>query len=155
MWQLKILVLNPVSTTAWDELTLAHVGKVVSPGVLITVGSLARGPPAIEYECGRDLAAPYVVEEVIRASREGFHAIAINCFDDPGLKASREVSGSLVPGIRETSLAVTLLLGYRIAIISTGRCSRVVYYRRVAELGLGGRVVYATGIEVGVLDLRK
>ncbi len=155
MQQLRMLILNPVNTNIWDELTLAHVKEVVSPDVLVTVRSLTRGPPAIEREYERDLAAPYVIEEVIKASKEGFHVIIINCFDDPGLQASREVSESLVLGIGETSMASALLLGYRIAVISTGRYSRIAYYRKAVELGLEKRLVYASGIDVRVLDLRR
>lgn len=152
----KILVLNPVNTDVWNELTLAYVENVVSPEVEVFVRSLSRGPPAIESEYDKDSAAPYVVEEVIKAAEEGFHAVVINCFDDPGLRASREISKILVLGIGETSLAVATLLGYRIAVISTGsRYSRTAYYRKALELGIEKRVVYASGIDVRVLDLRK
>ncbi len=155
MQQLKMLVLNPVSTDIWNELTLMHVKEVVSPDVYVAVKSLARGPPAIECACDRDLAAPYVVKEVIKASKESFHAIVINCFDDPGLQASREVSESLVLGIGETSITSALLLGHRIAIISTGKHSKTAYYRKALELGFEKRIVYTSGIDVRVLDLRK
>lgn len=152
----KLLVLNPVSTDVWNDLTLTYVKKILSPEVEVYVRSLSEGPSAIESEYDRDLAAPHVVNEVIRASEEGFHAVVINCFDDPGLRASREVSRTLVLGIGETSLAVATLLGYRIAVISTGsRYSRTAYYRRAIELGLEKRVVYASGVDIRVLDLRK
>ncbi|MFN3268292.1 MAG: aspartate/glutamate racemase family protein [Zestosphaera sp.] len=156
MTQPKILVLNPVNTDIWNELTLTYVKKVVSPEVEVFVRSLSRGPPAIESEYDKDLAAPYVIDEVLKAAEEGFHAVIINCFDDPGLRASREVSKILVLGIGETSLTVATLLGYRIAVISTGsRYSRTAYYRKAIELGIEKRVVYASGIDVRVLDLRK
>lgn len=156
MTQPKILVLNPVNTDIWNELTLTYVKKVISPEVEVSVRSLSRGPPAIESEYDRDLAAPYVIEEVLKAAGEGFHAVVINCFDDPGLRASREVSKILVLGIGETSLTVATLLGYKIAVISTGsRYSRTAYYRKAIELGIEKRVVYASGIDVRVLDLRK
>lgn len=156
MNRFKLLVLNPVNTDVWNELTLTYVKRVISPEVDISVRFLSRGPPAIESEYDRDLAAPYVVEEVIKAAEEGFHAVVINCFDDPGLRASREVSKILVLGIGETSLTVATLLGYRIAVISTGsRYSKTAYYRKAIELGIEKRVVYASGIDVRVLDLRK
>lgn len=154
--QPKILVLNPVSTDIWNELTLTYVKRVISPEIEVAVRSLSRGPPAIECEYDRDLAAPHVIEEVIKAAEEGFHAVIINCFDDPGLRASREVSRILVLGIGETSLTIAALLGYRIAVISTGsRYSKSAYYRKAIELGIEKRVVYASGIDVRVLDLRK
>jgi len=152
----KLLVLNPVSTDVWNDLTLTHVKKILSPEIEVSVRSLREGPPAIENEYDKDLATPHVVSEVIKASEEGFHAVVINCFDDPGLRASREVSKILVLGIGETSLTAATLLGYRIAVISTGsRYSRTAYYRKAVELGLEKRVVYASGIDIRVLDLRK
>lgn len=154
--QPRMLVLNPVSTDIWNELTLTHVRKVVSPEVEVFVRSLGRGPPAIESEYDKDLAAPHVIEEVVKAAEEGFHVVIINCFDDPGLRASREVSKILVLGIGETSLTVATLLGYRVAVVSTGsRYSRTAYYRKAVELGIEKRIVYVSGIDVRVLDLRK
>lgn len=91
----KLLVLNPVSTDVWNDLTLTYVKKILSPEVEVYVRSLSEGPSAIESEYDRDLAAPHVVNEVIRASEEGFHAVVINCFDDPVLELlgkSRELS---------------------------------------------------------------
>lgn len=119
------------------------------------VRSLKEGPPAIESEYDRDLAAHHVIKEVLRANEEGFDAIVINCFDDPGLHAAREVSDTLVLGIGETSIITALNLGYRIAIISTGKYSRNVYYRKAAALGILDRVAYTGGVEIEVLDIRK
>lgn len=152
----RILILNPVNTTIWDELTLTHVKRIISPDTEITIKSLTKGPPAIETEYEKELATPYVIEEVIKASKEGFNAVIINCFDDPGLRASREISNILVLGIGETSLITAALLGYRIAIISTGsKYSKTAYYRKAIELGLEKRIIYTIGIDVRVLDLRK
>jgi len=151
----KILIINPVGTYLWDDITLQAVKKIVNPDTEVIVRSLKGAPPAIECDYDRDLAVPYVINEVIRASKEGFDAIVINCFDDPGLHAAREVTDVLVLGIGETTITAALLLGYRIAIISTGKHSRNVYYRRAVSLGIADRVVYTSGIDVEVLDLRK
>ncbi|MEM2389645.1 MAG: aspartate/glutamate racemase family protein [Ignisphaera sp.] len=152
---LKLLVINPVSTDVWNDYLMRFAKSVLPGDVEVEVRNLPKAPPAIECEYDRDLAAPYVVEEVVRANREGFHGIVINCFDDPGLEASREVSEIPVLGIGETSMVVALLLGYRIAVISTGRNSRLTYYRKAVALGIEKRIVYTSGIEVSVLNLRK
>lgn len=151
----RILVLNPVSTSAWDELTYEHLRSVAFPGTEVVVRSLGDGPASVESEYDRDLASVRVVEEVLRAEEEGFDAVVINCFDDPGLHASRERASILVLGIGETSILTALLLGHRIAIVSTGRSSRALYHRRAMELGVADRVAYTGGVEVGVLEMRR
>ncbi len=87
--------------------------------------------------------------------RESFDAMVINCFDDPGLHASREVVDVLVLGIGESSMMLGLLLGHRIAVISTGKSARSLYHRKAMEMGIAERLAYASGIDVGVLDLKE
>lgn len=151
----KLLVINPVSVDIWDNLVLEYAERVLSPGTSIVVRHLPGAPPFIETDYERELAAPLVVKEVLRANREGFDAVVINCFDDPGLEASREVSDIPVLGIGETSLSVAMLLGYNIAIVSTGKGWSALYRRRVSALGIERRVVYISSIEVPILDLRR
>ena len=151
----RILVINPVSTSAWDRITYEYLKSIAFPRTEVVVRSLKEGPKSIESEYDRDLAARYVVEEVVRAEKEGFDAVVINCFDDPGLHAARERASILVLGIGETSITTALLLGHKIAIISTGRNSRALYHRKALELGVIDRVAYTGGIEVGVLEMRE
>ncbi len=151
----RILVINPVATSKWDELTQSFLEKHASPETSIVVRSLREGPESIESEYDRDLVAHHVVEEVVRAEKEGFDAVVINCFDDPGLHAARERVKILVLGIGETSIITALLLGHRIAIISTGRNARALYHKKALELGVLDRVAYTSGIELGVLEMRE
>ncbi len=156
---MKILVINPVGTPIWDELTLKHLKQVANPGTEIVVKSLPQGPETIESEFDKALAEKHVVEVVAREllnSREKYDAVMINCFDDPGVKALREVvRDAIVLGIGETSITAALMLGFSIAIISTGRESKAIYRRRAAELGLLDRIVYTGGINLPVLKLRE
>jgi len=156
---MKILVINPVGTSIWDELTLKYLKQVANPGTEIVVKSLPQGPKTIESELDKALAEKYVVEVIAReylGTGSVYDAIMINCFDDPGVKAVREaVHDSLVLGIGETSITTALMLGFSIAVISTGRESKAIYRRRAAELGLLDRVVYTGGINLPVLRLRE
>ncbi len=156
---MKILVINPVGTPIWDELTLKHLKQVANPGTEVVVRSLPQGPETIESEFDKALAEKHVVEVVAREllnSREKYDAVMINCFDDPGVKALREVvRDAIVLGIGETSITAALMLGFSIAIISTGRESKAIYRRRAAELGLLDRIVYTGGINLPVLKLRE
>ncbi|RLG86287.1 MAG: hydantoin racemase [Thermoprotei archaeon] len=151
----KILVLNPVSTDIWDDLTKSYLEKIAFPSTMFEVRSLKNGPKSIECEYDVSLATPYVVEEIVKAEREGFDAAIINCFDDPGLHASRERVTILVMGIGETSIITALYLGHKFAIVSTGPNVKALYHKKVMELGLEDRLAYVEGIPIGVLDLRK
>ena len=136
-------------------MTLNYLKKIASPSTDVVVRNIKEGPKVIESEYDREYAAHHVVNEAVRADKEGFDAIIINCFDDPGLNAAREVCNTIVLGIGETSIITALLLGYRVAIISTGLNAKLLYYRRAIELGVEKRVVYTGGIDIGVLDLRR
>lgn len=152
---MRLLLINPVGTSLWDELVRNYVAAVLPSDVELVVKHLPGAPLAIESEYDKALAEALVVNEVMKAQREGFHAVIVNCFDDPGVEASRDISTVPVLGIGETSITTALLLGRRIAIISTGKASRVLYIKRAMELGLDKRLAYAGGIEVPVLELRK
>lgn len=151
----KILVLNPVSTAIWNDLTKSYLEKIASPQTIFEVRSLEKGPKSIECEYDVALATSHVVEEVVEAEKNGFDAVIINCFDDPGLHASRERVSILVMGIGETSIITALHLGHKFAIISTGPNAKALYHKKAMELGIKDRLAYVGGIPIGVLNLRK
>jgi len=148
-------VVNPVATSFWDELTLKHLEKLAFPETQIEIVHLDEGPESIECELDVVEAAPHVVKKVMEGEKKGFDATIINCFDDPGLHAARERVSTLVLGIGETSIVSALHFGHNIAIISTGTNTKVLYTKRAEELGIGGRLVYAGGLDVEVLNLRR
>ncbi|MEN2974771.1 MAG: aspartate/glutamate racemase family protein [Candidatus Caldarchaeales archaeon] len=152
---MRILVLNPVSTDVWNEITLKALSKIAFSSTEFSVVNLERGPRSIESELDVVSAAPNVVEMVDEAEKKGFDAVVINCFDDPGLDASREKASILVLGIGETSIITSLHLGYKFAIISTGERSKASYDLKAQKMGVRNRLAYSSGIPLRVLDLRR
>jgi allantoin racemase len=150
----KIFIINPVSTSIWDELTLKHLNKLAFLETEIEITHLDKGPRSIECELDVVEAAPHVIEKAMEGERKGADAIIINCFDDPGLNAAKERLSTLVFGIGETSIISSLYFGHNIAIISTGTNSKVRLCKKTGELGVSERLVYASGLDIGVLDLR-
>lgn len=149
------MVLNPVSTDVWNEITLKALSKIAFSSTEFSVVNLERGPRSIESELDVVSAAPNVVEMVDEAEKKGFDAVVINCFDDPGLDASREKASILVLGIGETSIITSLHLGYKFAIISTGERSKASYDLKAQKMGVRNRLAYSSGIPLRVLDLRR
>lgn len=129
--------------------------RQAAPGVEVEVRSLAAGPPSIEsaYE------AALVVPEVVRAAREaegqGFDAVIIGCFSDPGLEAAREVVAIPVVGPGQSALHLAAQLGGRITIISplAGALGRV--EARLRALGLADRLASVRAVNMPVLDVAR
>lgn len=151
----RILVLNPVSTDVWNDITLKVLEAVACDSTEVLVENLERGPKSIESDFDIVSVAPHVVEKVDEAERRGCDAMVINCFDDPGLEACREKASMLVLGIGETSIISSLHLGHKFAIISVGEKSKALYDVKVQKMGLKNRMAYATGIDLKVLELRR
>jgi allantoin racemase len=151
----RIFILNPVSTSTWNQITEKALKQVACSDTKLTIANLDDGPKSIESDLDVVLAAPHVVEKVVEAEDKGYDAVVINCFDDPGLEAAREKTSILVLGIGETSIIAALHLGYKFAVISTGEKSRASYDLKALKLGVRDRLAYASGIPVHVLELRS
>ncbi len=151
----KILVLNPVSTDQWNKITFEYLQRIASPTTTVVVKNLPNAPKSIETFYDASIASEHVVREAIRAEKEGFDAIVVNCFDDPGVDAARELVTIPILGAGETSMIFALLLGHRFAIISTGPNTPAIYHRKAMKLGIEARLGYVGFIDIGVLDLRK
>jgi len=151
----RIFILNPVSTSIWNQITEKALEQVAWSDTKLTIGNLDNGPKSIESDLDVVLAAPYVIEKVVEAEDKGYDAVVINCFDDPGLEAAREKTSILVLGIGETSIITALHLGYKFAVISTGEKSKASYDLKALKLGVRDRLAYASGIPIHVLELRS
>jgi len=151
----RIFILNPVSTSIWNQITEKALKQVACSNTELMIGNLDNGPESIESDLDVVLAAPYVVEKVVEAEDKGYDAVVINCFDDPGLEAAREEASMLVLGIGETSIITALHLGYKFAVVSTGEKSKASYDLKALKLGVRDRLAYASGIPIHVLELRR
>ncbi len=151
----KILVINPISISEHDIIDKNIVLKYVPSNIELGFINLKDAPETIECFYDDALTAPLVAKAAYNAEKNGYNAIVINCFDDPGLDASREKVSIPVLGIGETSMVIACLLGNKFAIVSVGSNSRAIYERRALELGLINRLAYSCGIESKVLDLKK
>jgi len=115
---MKILVINPNSSEHMTEHIRAEVQRIKRDDTQATVIANAGAPAAIESARDVALAVPPLLEQVKRANEEGYDAVILACFSDPGLQAAREVSDILVLGIEETTLHVAAMLGHKFTILT-------------------------------------
>lgn len=133
---MKIMVINPNSSEEMTRQIEQVLSRIKRPETELTVVRVEEAPPAIESDTDIAQAVPGVLRLVHRANAEGYNAVILACFSDPGLGAAREVSEILVLGIQETSLHIAAMLGHRFTVLTplTHRVPKK--EREVRELGL-------------------
>jgi allantoin racemase len=124
-------------------------------GADVDVRSLADGPATIESAWEAALVVPELCDAVRRAQRDGFHAVVIGCFSDPGLEALRELVAIPVVGPGRAALHVAAQLGTRIGVISPleGAPARVA--SRCRALGMGELLGSVRSVGMPVLDVAR
>lgn len=87
----------------------------------LTVVCPEKGPETIESAYDEAFAVPPTLDLVKQANQEGYHAVIIACFSDPGLFAAKEISEIPVIGIEEASFHMAAMLGARFLIMTPRR----------------------------------
>jgi allantoin racemase len=91
-----------------------------------------------------------VVNEVIRtlvaADREGFDALVVNCFDDPGVPQARAILDTPVFGLCESTFHYACQLGAKLGALVPDMPGQVAFVQsQIDALGLGSRMI-ANGV---------
>src|SRR5438093_8551552 len=111
---MRILALLPIlADDALESETRRELSRIANPNVEYTVRSLEAGPASIESEFDDRVASPYVLDQVVRAEREGFDAVFVRCMGGVARNAGRELGR--VPGVDhyQTCMAAPSTLGDR------------------------------------------
>lgn len=100
----------------------AEYKNVKDPETEIVYGKVpdAIGPHVEQYH-EADLAGLLFAREASEAEQEGFDAVLIGCFCEPGMRASRELSNILVMSHPCAALHVASMLGDKFSIVICGR----------------------------------
>lgn len=88
------------------------------PGTEITVVDTEDGPFSIESAYEEMLSVPGALRGIQRAEADGYDAVIIGCFGDPGLEAAREIVSIPVIGPGEASLLLAAGLGHRFSVVT-------------------------------------
>jgi allantoin racemase len=121
---MKILVINPNSSKSVTDHIRTELMRIKRPDTELTVINPEHGPVSIESAYDETLAAYHTMDLVKKANADGFNAIVLACFSDPGLDAAKEISDIPVVGIEEATLHMAAMLGHRFSIM-TGMRRRI------------------------------
>jgi allantoin racemase len=149
----QITVINPTITHEWNDEHLRLYAGAASPGTQIRVVSLEWGPASIEGRADDALAAAGIMRRAMEAEEQGAGAVIINCMDDPGLYAAREMVSIPVIGPAEASMHLAAMLSHRFSVITTGTDDTSVVEELILRYGMTQKAASVRTIDIPVLAL--
>jgi Asp/Glu/hydantoin racemase len=96
-----------------------------------------------------------VIDNAMRAQREGYDAFLIGNASDAGILAAREVVDIPVLALTETSLLVSCMMGASVGLVTVSDKWTPRIMENVRRLGMDTRVVGARGLGTSPLELKK
>ncbi|MDR2177681.1 MAG: aspartate/glutamate racemase family protein [Treponema sp.] len=150
---MKILNLIPIISDIWTDEMQKYVTKDLLPTTEVVSKNIIHGPASIEGEYDEALAVPEVLFHTKEAEKNGFDAVFIDCFGEPGVRAARELVNIPVFGGFEPAIFYALGVADRIGIISV--LPEVVPLIRgvVDREGLATRIPSIRYVDIPVLSL--
>jgi allantoin racemase len=150
---MKIRVVSPVVATELREQSLNALSQAARGDVELSAVALDRGPASIESAYESALAVPDTVAKTVQAEREGVDAVIINCMDDPGVEAAREMVSIPVIGPAATSMRIAAMLGHRFSLMSNFDVDTPAFENHAAKAGLVRQLASVRAVSIPVLEL--
>jgi len=116
---MNIFVINPNTSKSITEHIYRELERIKRVDTEINVQCNEKGPETIDSEYHEVMTIPYTLDLVKKANIEGYDAVIIAAFPDPGLIAAREISNIPVFGIEEVALHIAAMLGAKFTVITT------------------------------------
>lgn len=124
----------------------AHLELVKHPSTTLIVHELtppdSYAHPLMEFRCARA-----IVQNAIRAEREGYDAFLVGHIQDSGLWEARSAVGIPVLGLGETSMLYACTLGTRSAIVTINPRFIPGFHQQIRRYGLEHRVPFVRALE--------
>ena len=135
---MKILLLNPNTTSAVTDLLYAAGHRAASPGTELVAMTAKRGVPYIATRAEAQIGGAIALEMLAEAGN-GFDAAIIAAFGDPGLFGARELFSFPVVGLAEAAMLTACMVGQRFSIVTFSPTLAPWYWECLAMHGLEGR----------------
>jgi allantoin racemase len=150
---MKLYVLNPNTSKLVTERVADAVHAVARVETQVEVAQIPHGPESLESYYDESLAAPFILEAVKNANKEGYDAVILAAFCDPALEATKEVSQIPVYGIEEAAFSVALLLGNKFGILTEKKHKEAVKMQHIRKHGLEQRFAGVRALNMGVVEI--
>lgn len=116
--------------------------KVAGPDTDVVESHVPLSGSLLQHTYLEMLNSIYVVDGIIRASRDGYDAAIIGCFADPGLHQARSVASIPVLAAGESAMLLAQLLGRKFAVVTVSSGFVPIMEANLRLLGLESRAIY-------------
>lgn len=123
----------------------------------VNVGAVGfdSGTPHLEYEFYEHLAIHEIIRKSVKAEKDGFDAVVIGCFYDPGLREARELVKIPIVGVCEASLHVASMMSAGKFSVLVGRQKWIPKMAATAQdYGFESRIASWRILDLTVPDMR-
>lgn len=154
----KILWLNPIGYSSYDQPMADFVASIKHPATAVEVCSLDTDQKMdnLEYRTYMALISGEMIKVVRHAAQNDFDAMVVGCFYDPHLEAARELSGdTIVVAPCQASIQIAANLCNKFSVIIGQEKWRQEMTERVHYYGYGSRLASMQSIDMPVSDLQK
>jgi allantoin racemase len=124
-------------------------------GTTVEVRATDQGRASIEGDYDAALNVPGAIRACVEAEEEGFDALIVGCFSDPGLGAVREAVDIPVIGPGASAICLALQLGDKFSIVSPLPRTVKGSTPFVREMGVEARFASQRAMGLTVLDLAR
>ncbi len=152
---MKILLINPNTTSEMTGVPLATGIKVKDPRTEIIGTTNTKGPKTIEGALGGVMTTQGVLEIIIK-EEENYDAFVIACFSNhPSIAAGREITNKPIIGIFEASVFQACMIGEKFGIVTTSKRKEPLLAQGLNQLGISSRCSAIRSTGLSVVDLEK
>ena len=135
---MRILMLNPNTSTGVTDLIMAAAKPAAAPGTELIPATAPRGVPYIATRAEAVLGGAMALE-ILAELHTQVDAAVIAAFADPGLGGARELFPIPVIGLAEAGMLTACMLGGRFSIVTFAAALEPWYRECVAWHGLEKR----------------
>lgn len=135
---MKILLLNPNTTSAITERLMGAARDAASTGTELVPATASRGVPYIATRAEAQIGGAIALEMLAERHAEVDAAI-IAAFGDPGLFGARELFDIPIVGMAEAAMLTACMLGRRFVIVTFATALGPWYQECVEAHGLSNR----------------
>jgi allantoin racemase len=150
---MKILVINPNTTTSMTDKIAQAARAVARPDTEIVAASSQDGPASIQGFLDVATCVPGLLNEVVQ--HKEIDAIVIACFDDTGLDAVRSLVSVPVLGIGEAAYHAASMIANKFSVITTLSRSVPGLENNLLRYGLAQKCACVRATEIPVLKLEE
>jgi len=151
---MRVKIVIPNSSIKFRDSQVEERKKAASPGNEVEVVCLSHGPVSIESAYDEALAAPYIIEEVKKAEKEGYDAVSLDCAMDTIVRAAREAVTIPVTSAGEASYLLALGLCRKFSVVTVLKSTADEIKENINKYGFGSRVASVRFANIPVLDLK-